>query len=146
MDTAIENAAGSTIEAIFEREGEAGFRARETAVLKTIIAGSASQTIVATGGGTPAFGTNLEQMRSAGTVVYFQADPNLLAHRIFPKTDHRPLFCDCETAEAVAGVLGKLLAGRATFYEAAHLTLPVANLSSATFEKTIQCFIVRPCS
>ncbi len=144
MDEALEAAAGSTVEAIFEREGEAGFRTREASVLETLLAGSVPGTLVATGGGTPAFGTNLEQMKKAGTVVYLQAVPALLAQRIFPKTAHRPLFRNCKTAAAVIAVLAGLLAGRAAFYEAAHLLLPAENLSSTTFEKTIQCFTVRP--
>ena len=146
LDTAIEGAAGCPIKEIFEKEGEAGFRARETAVLKALIFGGDPQTIVATGGGTPAFGLNLELMKKSGTVVYLQAPTLLLAQRIFPEKEHRPLFRDCQKAAEVELLLVRILAGRAPFYKEAHLTLPVENLSGATFEKTIQCFIVRPCS
>lgn len=144
MDAAIEMDAGNTIESIFQSEGEAGFRAREAVLLASVIASGNAETIVATGGGVPAFGNNLTLMKKTGLVVYLQANPALVAQRIFPKTAHRPLFRDCKTAVEVVAVLEKLLAGRRPFYEAAHLTLPVENLCSTTFEKTIQCFTARP--
>ncbi len=146
IDTAIEIAAGCTLKEIFEKEGEAGFRTQETKVLEALIAGGNPQTIVATGGGTPAFGNNLALMKKKGTVIYLEAAPALLAPRIFPQKACRPLFKNCKTEAEATLLLEEILAGRAPFYAAAHLRLPVENLSGATFEKTIRCFTVRPCS
>ena len=56
LDEEIARAAGKTIPEIFAQEGEAGFRARETAALERALAREAG--VIATGGGivTPPFG------------------------------------------------------------------------------------------
>lgn len=69
-DAQIEAVAGIDIPYIFEREGEAGFRERE----KAMIAQLAEQgpVVVATGGGAVLAPENRQRLSDTGTVVYLQ--------------------------------------------------------------------------
>ena len=66
-DERIEQAAGVKIARIFELEGEAGFRERETRALREIAAGKPC--VVATGGGAVLRDENVALMRRTGVVV-----------------------------------------------------------------------------
>lgn len=66
-DERIEQAAGVKIAKIFELEGEAGFRERETRALREIAAGKPC--VVATGGGAVLRDENVALMRRTGVVV-----------------------------------------------------------------------------
>ena len=67
-DTVIEQRAGADIPWIFDVEGEAGFRERETQVLQELAARPVA--VVATGGGIVLSETNRELLKSEGVVVY----------------------------------------------------------------------------
>ena len=68
LDEEIARAAGKTIPEIFEQEGEAGFRARETAALERALAREAG--VIATGGGIVMRAENIRMMREKGFVVW----------------------------------------------------------------------------
>ena len=67
-DAEIESRAGADIPWIFDVEGEAGFRRRETTVLKDLVAQPAA--VIATGGGAILAAENRELMARAGVVVF----------------------------------------------------------------------------
>ena len=67
-DTKIENATGVTIDWIFDIEGEEGFRKRENAVLREMVA--LNSIVLATGGGIVIKDQNRELLASRGTVFY----------------------------------------------------------------------------
>ena len=67
-DAEIESRAGADIPWIFDVEGEAGFRRRETTVLKDLVEHPAA--VIATGGGTVLAAENREMMARAGVVVF----------------------------------------------------------------------------
>lgn len=79
LDRVIEQATGVSIATIFEIEGEAGFRLRETQAL--LQAGQKSGSIVATGGGVVLDPLNRACLASSGRVVYLHAPPELLYER-----------------------------------------------------------------
>ena len=68
LDEEIARAAGKTIPEIFEQEGEAGFRARETAALERALA--REDGVIATGGGIVTRAENIRMMREEGVVVW----------------------------------------------------------------------------
>ena len=82
-DTEIEKNAGMRIPEIFRAEGEAGFRARETAVLAEL--GKRSGIILATGGGAVTREENIPLLRQNGTLLHLTRPTELLA------TDGRPV-------------------------------------------------------
>ncbi len=71
-DKEIEREAGMTIPAIFQAEGEAGFRRRETAVLARL--GKGSGAVISTGGGCVTVAENYPLLHQNGTIVWLQRD------------------------------------------------------------------------
>ena len=69
-DEVIETEAGCAIPAIFEQEGEAGFRRRETAVLEAV--GKESGLVIATGGGCVTSGENYFYLRRNGIILWLK--------------------------------------------------------------------------
>jgi shikimate kinase/nucleoside-diphosphate-sugar epimerase len=78
----------STIPKIFEREGEAGFRTRETAALRHLLGSKAH--VIATGGGIVTQPQNIALLRHLGFIVWLEAKPETLAARTASSND-RPL-------------------------------------------------------
>ncbi|MEB3307707.1 MAG: shikimate kinase [Cyanobacteriota bacterium] len=88
VDTALEQVAGQSIEEIFNHEGEAAFRALETAVLAQITGWHSL--VVATGGGAVTRPENWGHLRQ-GLVVWLDAEPALLLQRLNADPTPRPL-------------------------------------------------------
>ncbi|MEM8981580.1 MAG: shikimate kinase AroK [Pseudomonadota bacterium] len=70
-DTEIENRTGVDIPFIFEKEGEAGFRKRETAVIADLT--DRNNLVLATGGGVIGEPDNRRRLGARGQVVYLTA-------------------------------------------------------------------------
>lgn len=113
-DQLIEIKAGMRIKKIWEAEGEEGFRAREKEVLRSIE--HEEDVIVATGGGVVLDPTNIELMRSGGTVVWLDARPATLATRI-GNSGHRPLLAGQDLASRLFEISNQR---RAAYQAAAH--------------------------
>src|SRR5918999_998162 len=109
LDAEVEASAGASVRAIFESEGEAGFRDREADALRRAAGGS--PVVVACGGGAVLRPENVERMRSTGTVVHLDAPAEVLAGRV-GGTGDRPLLTD-------GAALARLHADRAAAYRAA---------------------------
>ena len=78
-DHTIEERTGVRIAVIFEIEGEAGFRKRETELLAQMTA--LENVVLATGGGAILDPTNREYLSSRGFVIYLHAPPKELWQR-----------------------------------------------------------------
>jgi shikimate kinase len=87
-DQMIEKRTGADIPWIFDVEGEAGFRERESAVLKEALA--LSNLVLATGGGIVTCEENRTLLKQTGTVVYLTADIDQLLERT-ARDKKRPL-------------------------------------------------------
>jgi shikimate kinase len=70
-DREVENRSGASIPLIFEIEGEAGFRRRESRLLHELA--SRDNLVLATGGGAVLSEENRKLLASRGTVVYLRA-------------------------------------------------------------------------
>ncbi|MEA5424622.1 shikimate kinase [Synechococcus sp. CCY9202] len=113
-DTTIEQVAGQPIPAIFEQEGEAGFRALETAVLDRIA--SWHSLVVATGGGAVTRPENWGHLHQ-GVVVWLDAADAVLLQRLSADPTPRPLMAGPDPH----GRLRELLEQRRPFYAQADL-------------------------
>lgn len=120
-DAAIEARAGVDIPLIFELEGEAGFRKRETRILKELVAKSGA--VVSTGGGAVTQEVNRTLLKESGAaVIYLKIDAETAYKRT--KGSNRPLL---QTADPLA-TIGKLIAEREPFYsEVCTHTVDVSN-------------------
>lgn len=125
-DREIVERTGVPISTIFEIEGEAGFRRRETAVL----AGFASRrgAVVATGGGAVLAEGNRKLMREHGTVVYLRAALDHLHERTRHDTA-RPLLAKGDRRATLAA----LLEARDPLYrEVAHIVVESGSPSASS--------------
>ena len=70
-DREIQKRTGVSIPLIFEIEGEAGFRKRETEMLSELV--KTGNIVLATGGGAVLSAENREMLKRSGTVIYLRA-------------------------------------------------------------------------
>ena len=87
-DRVIEDRTGADIPWIFDMEGEAGFRDRETAVLADL--STESNLVIATGGGIVLRPENRRMMKDSGYVCYLTASTDQLVERT-SRDKKRPL-------------------------------------------------------
>ncbi|MFY0632855.1 MAG: shikimate kinase [Vannielia sp.] len=114
-DAAIVQAANMSIGEIFDRDGEAFFRAREAEVLARLLEGRVG--ILSTGGGAYLSAANRDLIHDKGVALWLKADTELLWSRVKHKTT-RPLL---RTADP-KGTLEELVAKREPSYSLAELT------------------------
>jgi shikimate kinase len=122
-DHVIEDRTGVKIPVIFEIEGEAGFRIRESAVMEELTA--LRDIVLATGGGAVLSEKNRDRLRTRGMVVYLRASVRDLLNRT-RHDKNRPLL---QAAEPRAR-LTELYEKRDPLYrEVAHLIVDTGNQS-----------------
>ena len=125
-DHALTDRTGVAIATIFELEGEAGFRQRETALMSEL--SKRSDILVATGGGAILRGDNRAVLRTTGVVVYLRAKLDDLWARTQNDTK-RPLL----RAENPRAILASLLEIREPLYaEIADLVVETAGYPKVT--------------
>ncbi len=86
-DEWIERREGKTIAAIFEGDGEAGFRRAESAVL--LAASKSERAVVSCGGGIVILEENVRVMKETGVIIYIKRDIDKILADI--NTNTRPL-------------------------------------------------------
>ena len=117
-DAVIEQAAGCSISEIFQRDGEAEFRALEKQVLSSI--SQRHSLVVATGGGVVTQQENWGLLHS-GIVIWLDVVQDQLLKRLQADKTVRPLL---QTADPEAA-LSDLLAERKALYAEADLTVVI---------------------
>ena len=87
-DHEIVNTTGVSIDHIFDVEGEKGFRARESDVLKKLC--NIPNIVLATGGGAVILEENREMMKKASSIIYLSSSVDQILRRT-AKSKTRPL-------------------------------------------------------
>lgn len=124
-DRLLEERAGMSVPEIFAGDGEAGFRARESALLEELAAAPAPF-VLATGGGVVTSASNRERLAGRFWTAWLRVDPALAARRLAGDRT-RPLLPPGDPEPTLAA----LAAERAAHYgEVARVTLD-ASLSLA---------------
>jgi shikimate kinase len=124
-DHEIERRSGAAVPLIFDIEGEAGFRARESAVLAELTA--LEGVVLATGGGAVLAEENRRCLANGGAVVYLRAQPEDLYERV-RQDRNRPLL-------ATADPLARL---HALYVERDPLYRSIADLVVETGRQSVQ--------
>ncbi len=125
-DVEIEAAANMSIKEIFERDGEAFFRDRESEVIERLL--DNERGILSAGGGAFLSERNREMIHKKGVAVWLKADLELLWNRVKHK-DTRPLL---RTADPYV-TLKSLYEARLPLYQKADLAVEAcANFSIET--------------
>ncbi|HQW63345.1 MAG TPA: shikimate kinase [Pseudomonadota bacterium] len=124
LDDELEARTGASVKLIFELEGEAGFRARESALLAELA--QADGRLLATGGGTVLDAGNRALLRSRGFVVWLRASVAQQLRRL-ERDRKRPLLGGPDRRAR----LEQLAAERDPLYaEVADLTAAAEDLSA----------------
>lgn len=133
LDKLIETEAGKTIREIFEQEGEPTFRKMEADMLMKT--SRQEQFILATGGGTPCFFSNMELMKNNGMVLWLNPSTGELVKRLKKGIDTRPVLEGIQSPDALKMHLQKLLELRYQWYLQADIHL---NEDLPSFNEIVQ--------
>ncbi len=133
LDQQIEQRCGVKIPVIFEIEGEAGFRKRETAVLEEVMA--QDDILLATGGGAILSEENRQRLSAGGRVIYLKASVEDLYRRT-SRDRGRPLLAGTDPKKR----LTELMTARAPLYGSiADITIETGTGSiTSVVQKIIQ--------
>jgi shikimate kinase len=139
-DDEIERRCGVRIPVIFDIEGEAGFRARETQVIAELCA--LDNTVLATGGGAVLAEENRRVLGARGIVVYLHARPPHLWQRV-QHDRNRPLLATADPQKK----LETLYAERDPLYrELADVVVDTGKQSVQTLAKDLLARLEGGCS
>jgi shikimate kinase/3-dehydroquinate synthase len=127
LDSRIERAAGMTIPAIFETEGEAGFRARERAAVAELGGPDPAPTvsrIIAPGGGAIVDPRNRWTLFRGRLPIWLDVRPEVLAQRLRRSPNVRPIVA---ASRDPLGAVRRLGTAREPYYRAARRINAVAE-------------------
>ena len=119
LDVMIENKFKITINKFFTKYGEPAFRKIEREML--IETFSYTNTVIATGGGTPCFADNMEIINKNGISVYIKIPEKALFQRLLNSKKKRPLLMG-KTDEEILDYIKHQLIVREPFYLKSCLT------------------------
>jgi shikimate kinase len=101
-DSMIEKTAGCGIPSIFEKEGESGFRHRESLALRELVNGPSQ--VIATGGGIVTVPENIPVLRQLGFVVWLDSDEEVIWRRV-SRNQNRPLLYTAQPRQTIHDLL-----------------------------------------
>ena len=113
-DSCIEQQENKTISEMFATNGEKYFREKEKEFLLHLQL--VDECVIATGGGMPCFGNNMELMNKLGTTIWLEVEENILVERLEKGKQHRPLLAGSENLRES---IHELLESRKRFYQKA---------------------------
>ena len=134
LDNYVSTHEQASIPALFAQYGERGFREREEVGLKSLIATTIRNTIIATGGGTPCYSNNMQLMLDTGVVIYLEADISYLLENLKKTEDNRPML---NGRKNLSEYLTGLMDARVSTYKKAHYILRTKDISLANFDEII---------
>lgn len=132
LDMYIEGRFHASVNEIFAKRGEEGFRQLERTMLHEV--GEFEDVIVACGGGTPCFFDNMEWMNDHGVTVYLDTSVDKLFTRLKRGRHKRPLIAEKTDAE-LRDFIVEALAGRMPHYSKAKIVFK-SDLLDSESEKT----------
>lgn len=124
MDSEVERLTGLSVTDIFESKGENFFRLKEKEVLERLL--GKEETVIATGGGTPAYFDNLGKILEVGLSIYLEVSVDALATRLEAENKERPLFKEKDLTITIE----KMLRTRQEFYSQAEITVTSDDITA----------------
>lgn len=115
LDNYISEKEQLSVSDIFKIKGEIYFRKKETFYLQEIL-NDVNNAIIATGGGTPCFGNNMELLKNKSKTIYLKTSINSLVNRLIPNKNKRPLISHLSD-EDLPEFIAKHLFERAPYYQ-----------------------------
>lgn len=141
LDGQIEAEEKRSISEIFLDKGVLYFRNRENSLLRTL-AKEDTNSVIATGGGTPCYGDTMDFLLSNKRciTVYLKASLEPLCDRLFLEKDNRPLIAHIEDKEVLKDFVRKHLFERAFYYNQSEITI---SIDGATIEEILEEIVAR---
>lgn len=137
LDVEIERIHGQNIATLFATRGEPAFRALEAEALQTALQADGAF-VMATGGGTPCYGHNLQAMKAAGITLWLDVPAADLGKRLGPHKAIRPLIQAARDEADLVRRLEEIILARTPFYAQAHLHLAGNNLDAAKIQQLLR--------
>jgi len=134
LDAEIERKEKKTVAEIFETNGEASFRIKETEVLQAF--SNKDKFILSTGGGTPCFHGNMQWMNEHGITIWLDGPLDIIEQRLGKGKPHRPLIASVPEAD-LKGFLSQMLATRSEVYTQAKFRVTGDEIMSKKFLKIL---------
>jgi shikimate kinase len=135
LDKGIEMAERCSITDLFAQKGESYFRTAERDTLQVLM--EHPKFVMSCGGGTPCFFDNMAQMKNKGIVVWLYPPVEVLAQRLMPGRQKRPLIKAANSEGDIMDILNGLLEKRRPFYEQADYVVTTAHPTFETFENLL---------
>ncbi len=135
LDMMFESRYKLSIQAFFQKYGEALFRQFEQEILKSTF--DLTDVVISTGGGTPCYGSSMDDMCRHGLTVYLHMPPAALVSRLVSAKRQRPLLegkTENELSEYVACKLNE----RLSYYTRAHLQVDALSLDVGSLAEKIR--------
>lgn len=128
LDVEIVKGERQSIANIFNSKGEEQFRALEKTCLSRWCARS-TDFVMATGGGTPCFLSNMELIKKSGISIFLDTDINEIASRMMnTELAKRPLFAG-QDVDTIAGRVEEMRRQRISYYNQADVKLTGSQIS-----------------
>lgn len=118
LDQFIEKETSLSVKEIFETQGEDYFRNKERDALRAL--GAFDVLVIATGGGTPCFHNNMDWMNANGITIWIDEPVRVLAGRLLPERESRPLIKNLQEDELEHFLAQKLGERKVYYAQAAH--------------------------
>lgn len=134
LDKVIEMQCSSSIQKIFNDEGEAFFREKETEALADIVQDYGNG-IIALGGGTLIKDENRSVIRTNGTLIYLEASPESILKRIMNDSTQRPLLEKYKTESELLHFIHSHLKERLKAYQKADMAI---NTDSKSIDRIVE--------
>lgn len=130
LDEYISDKERASIPEIFANRGEIYFRKKETIYLNEILS-SKEDVVLALGGGTPCYASNLNTIKASEETSSFYLKLSIpsLVKRLFLEKQNRPLISHLETTDELSEFIGKHLFERTQFYNQAQYILNTDDLT-----------------
>lgn len=128
LDQRVCELAGMTIPEIFATQGEEAFRKWERSALEEVA--NQADVVVATGGGAPCWGDNMDFILRHGKAVYLKMSPHALQQRLLHARAVRPKIVG-KSPEELLVYVEELLAEREPYYGRASVVVNCNDVSPA---------------
>ncbi len=138
FDAYISQKENLTIPEIFKNKGEIYFRKKEAFYLEQLLTESTSKKVVALGGGTPCYGSNMQKIKESNILsIYLNVGIKDLTSRLWNGKENRPLVTRHTTIDSLEEFVRKHLFERSFFYNQASKVFKVNNQSTDELVKEI---------
>lgn len=141
LDNYISEREKTTIPDLFDKKGEIYFRKIEAHYLSEIL-NTKNNIVLALGGGTPCYGTNINVLKGHSEVnlFYLKLSISYLAQRLFKERYTRPLISHINSEDELTEFIGKHLFERTQYYNKAKY---IINTDNKTRQDIVEAILMQ---